>query len=223
MDKTEYILSMLMEMPPDFEKIEQELKKQDYTTEEITLAACKFAEECQFEGEYCREKNTKIRRKMKRHSPYLYKACELLLKYGLDPNLVLGERLSETNIMHELLWIDNGSVAAETLKLLLDNGGDLKLKVDDETLFEFVDFDIIYYVSECVDKEKYDSRFKMWILMIGYGALAGKGVCPVKLINQYPVENFKDFEKFTYKIVTSNNDWIMYIYDKEKNDLVAWL
>ena len=52
MNKTEHLLSMMMELPPKLEDIEKELKTDAYTTEEVTLAACKFTEQCFLE---CRD------------------------------------------------------------------------------------------------------------------------------------------------------------------------
>ncbi|MBO4953563.1 MAG: hypothetical protein J6D04_00245, partial [Clostridia bacterium] len=58
---------------------------------------------------------------------------------------------------------------------------------------------------------------------IGYGATMGNGQCPVEVADGFSVEQFKDFENFTYEIEFRENDWIMYIIDSRTNEKVAKL
>ncbi len=228
MRKTEHLLSMLMEMPPNFANIEKELQDNKYSVEEVTLAGYRFAENCfcecgDFEYNYGRTpKGEEV------HSSYIYKICELLLKYGLAPNMLCGDCSDLTNIMYKLVYVDYAHIAAETMRLLLENGGSPDVVIDGETLFEFVDFTICHdsgslYGTEFCDESFYDRQFRIWLLMIGYGAKINKEELPIKLVDGYSVENFKNFENFTYRIAHSEDDWIMHIIDKKKNIEVATL
>ena len=49
MTKTEYLLSLLMELPPRLDVIEKESQATNYTEKKITLAVYKFVENCCFE------------------------------------------------------------------------------------------------------------------------------------------------------------------------------
>lgn len=219
MNKTEYLLSMLMELPPKFEVIEKELQVNEYTAEEVTLATCKFADNCFLE---CRDFEEEFKRKPNKeevHSPYIYGICELLLKYGLNPNLII----EEINIMYKLRYVDYKYIAAETLKLLLDNGGNVDIDNGDEPLFQSIDFDVVFDVIELDNKELFDKEFKFWILMIGYGATIKGNKSPINMVNGYSIEQFRDFKNFTYEIEYLEKDWIMHIIDVRTNKEVATL
>ncbi len=219
MSKTEYLLSMLMKLPPRLDVIEKELQATEYIAEEVTLAACKFADNCFLE---CRDFEEEFKRKPSKeevHSSYIYEICKLLLKYGLNPNLIV----EDTNIMYELRYVDYEYIAAETLKLMLENSGKVDIDNGDEPLFLSLDFDIVFDVIELDNKELFDKEFKFWILMIGYGATIKDNKCPINVVNGYSIEEFKDFKNFTYEIEFLEKDWVMHIIDIRTNKEVATL
>ncbi len=219
MNKTEYLLSMLMELPPKLADVENELKSNEYSIEEVTSSAYRFVENCFCE---CRDFEDEHKRKPDEeelHSSYIYEICELLLQYGLNPNLVLGKR----NIMYELKYIDCGYIGAKTLRLLLENGGNPCLELDGEPLFDMIDFDVVFDVVELDNEALFDNEFKMWLLMIGYGATIKDNRCPVEVISGYSTDEFKEFENFKYEIEIFEEDWIMHIIDVRTNTEVAKL
>ena len=59
---------------------------------------------------------------------------------------MFGEKNDESNIMYQIYWIDKPYVAADTLKLLLENGGNPLLEVDNESIWQLSDFDIWFDV-----------------------------------------------------------------------------
>ena len=220
MNKTEYLLSMLMELPPKLEVIEKELKTDAYTTEEVTLAACKFTERCFLE---CRDFEEAFGRKPQKeevHSAFVYDICELLLKHGLDVNLFI----EDTNLMYELRYVDYNYISAETMRLLLENGGNVNIDDGDEPMFQHLDYDVMFDASyRTVGKDLFDKEFKLWILMIGYGGVINENKIPVELADGYSVEQFKDYENFTYEIEFSGKDSVMHIIDIRTNKEVAWM
>ena len=222
-EKTERILSLLMELPPKLEEVEKELKNNEYTAEEVTLVACRFAENCFCECRDFKWDNNRKPEKAEVHSSYIYLICEMLLKYGLDPNLVLGDKNGETNIIYELRYIDNMYKGAETIRLMLENGGSTQTEIGNESIFSMIDFDVVFDVVELDDKELFDKEFRIWLLMIGYGAENNTGKCPLDIVDGYDIENFKEFEKFSYKIEFLEKDWTMHIFDNEINKEVAKL
>ena len=101
----------------------------------------------------------------------MYDICGLLLKYGLDPNLIIGEKYDEDNIMYRVYWITKPYVAADTLRLLIEHGGNPMLILEDRPLCDEVEFDIWYditegYYLEDWYKTKFDCRFHFWLVLI---------------------------------------------------------
>ena len=140
------------------------------------------------------------------HSTYIFPICELLLKYGLDPNYVFGEKNYESNIMYEIYWIDKPYVAADTLRLLLENGGDPLLEVDGESVWQLSDFDIWFDVLHGYARQKeyllkFDSCFHFWLVLRGY--LSSEEA------------KFKEHALYTYNLVQiDKNHWDVQIIQK---------
>ena len=171
MTKAKHLYSLLCALPPDLKKIEEELKSKNYSSVDVTQAACEFCEECF--GEYTDfiDEHSRDPYDYEIHTSYVYDICKLLLNYGLDPNLILGEKYSETNIMYELFWITKPYVAADTLRLLLDHGGNPMLIFEDEPLYNMVEFEIWFDVTEGYYiepwyKVKFDCRFHFWLVLL---------------------------------------------------------
>ena len=217
MNKVDKLLTMLMELPLNFEIVEKELQTNEYTSEEISLVACRFAEACFVECRDFEESFGRLPQKEEVHGAYIYEVCEMLLKYGLNPNLIV----DKSNIMYEIRYADYKYAAAETMRLLLENGGNVDVDDGDEPLFMRLDFDIVFDVIELDNKVLFDQEFKLWILMIGYGATITDNRCPVEVLDGFEVEQFKNFENYTYEIEFTENDWTMHIFDIRKNKEVA--
>lgn len=97
MKNIDYLLSLLNELPPDLNKIENELKNNSYTAEEVTTVACYFAESCFIECRRFKEEHNRVPLDEELHSTHIHNICKHLLKYGLDSNMVVGEKYSEYN------------------------------------------------------------------------------------------------------------------------------
>ncbi|MBQ2391255.1 MAG: hypothetical protein II306_05760, partial [Clostridia bacterium] len=114
------------------------------------------------------------------------------LQYGLDPNYVFGEIPNETNALFEIYWIDKPFVAADTLKLLLEHGGDPHLEVGGESIWMTSDFDIWFdvingYAAEDFFKHTFESHFYFWLVLRGF---------------IYPEEEeYKEYTLFAYKLI----------------------
>ena len=211
MKNNENILSLLLELPPDLVEIEEELKNNLYSPKDITSVACSFAEECFREYTDFIEEKGRIPLDTELHSTYVYQVCVLLLKYGLEPNMLIGDNpYTEDNIMNSIYWIDKPCVSADTLKLLLENGGDPRLWVEGESLYDMVDFDVWYDVNEgYAHNERYkyifESRFHFWLVLLGF--IAEEGTKEKDYINH---------EKYTWRIKASGrNQYEVEIVEKQ--------
>lgn len=221
--KTEIFCDLLECLPPDFEKVEKELKNNSYTPEEVTISFGKFCDNCFCEYSdfvyYKRRKpyNYEI------HSTYAYDICKLLLKYGLDPNLKYEDYVAfSSNVMEAVYSIDKPYIAADTLKLLLENGGDPNIWIESETLYEMVDFDIWFddthgFATEENFKDKFDCRFHCWLVLKGF--IANDGDIEKDYINH---------GKYTYRFIKDedgNHDIEIVkktTYPKSKSNNASW-
>ena len=197
---------LFMELPPRFNYIETLLSNHTYTCENINESFCEFVEECFCEYRDFIDKHGRKPSEEEIHSTYVFPLCKLLLKYGLDPNYVFGEMYSESNVMYQVYWIDTPYVAADTLRLLLEHGGDPNLLVDGESIWHLSDFDIWFdvlwgYAQDPQYSTQFDSRFHFWLVLRGFLSSEEKA--------------FKNHLLYTYNLVQLDKDhWDIQIVKK---------
>ena len=206
MNISEKLFNLFMTLPPDYARIEQLIKAENYSCECISETFCKFAEECFCECSDFMDEHGRKPLDEEIHSTYVFLLCELLLKYGLDPNYVFGEKNSESNAMYEIYWIDKPYVAADTLKLLLEHGGNPYTEIDGESLWHLSDFDIYFdvahgYAQERDYKQKFDNRVHFWLVLRGF-------------LSQEEAM-YKEHHLFTYKLdAYGSSNWNLKIVPK---------
>lgn len=146
-----------------------------------------------------------------RHSTYLYQVIEFLLKHGLDPNYSVP---GDYGIMDYIANTVNGYVAADTLQLLFENGGDPNHISNGESFFDGIDFDIWFGAVEMEDRRRYDSLVHCWMVMIGYGGQPYNGASPLDLFNEwhpeigtipFELDRLKDHRNYTFGITHVSN------------------
>ena len=220
MNSVEKIKSLFEKVPNDFGKIRELLSSQKFTKEELADIAVACAENCF--GEYsdaCNPKYENFNIEDMR-SNYIVEAIELLLEFGLDPNITVN---NDENVMWEAMWIDAPGVAAKVLKLLLENGGNPNhyIAEEHETLFEYISFK----VSEDEYTHQYFYTVQFWWLLMAYGGCWKNGEIPLEMLNGNSVEIFKDYELFDYEIECFEpfkiGNWKMHIYNIETKEKVA--
>lgn len=214
------LYNLMSRLPPDLDAIRSFLAESDLSSDKITVTAIRFIyEECQYE--YSEEKQPE-----ELHSTYLKDMLEVLLEYGLNPNGVY----DCGNIMDSLSLVDTNYVAADTMALLLEHGGDLYLTVDDEILFDEIEFDVIFGAHNQEDRMRYDQLIHEWLVMIGFGAhsLSADGDRKEmvrffeppyydELHKDFTIENFKEHRNFYWALthVPGNGEsWSLHIIDK---------
>ena len=173
MNVSDELFQALMLLPPDFEAIEQLIRQEKYTPECMGETFCRFLEECFCEYSEFIEQYGRNPQDEEIHSTYVYPLCKIMLQYGLNPNNTFGEENSETNVMYEVYWLDKPYVAADTLKLLLEHGGDPLLQVDGESIWAMADFDLSFDVYEGYAHQdwyfhKFQGRFHYWLVLRGF-------------------------------------------------------
>ncbi|MGN0006084.1 MAG: hypothetical protein ACI37Z_08980 [Candidatus Gastranaerophilaceae bacterium] len=218
-EKQELLMNELNNVPPNFDKIKKLLDENDYSSEDVTYVATAFAENCEFESyEYFKSENAQVR------SKYLYDIVKLLLEYGLNPNIVFD---NEINIMDSLMYNDYEYVSADTLGMLLENGGNVNLAVDGTRIFDKVDFAVVFDAVEQSDRRKYDALVHFWFVMLGYGAIKADGTNPVTLFREYDntmfandnfdISHLKNHRNYTFGLTfapDTDTNWSLRIFDK---------
>lgn len=233
--KAKELFDQLMQIPPDLASIGESLKAGEYSAEEISMAAAKYSDYCMIEvefdddGNYVDEDIAKLLpgEVLENHvSRYLYDVVSLLIPYGLDPNAVYGGKFEKINIMAEMRFAGSGYIPADTLALLLENGGDPNLRVDGIRIFDDLDFDVCFGAIEQEIRPRYDSLVHCWFVMLGYGAMAtdrdGNPI-PLEVFPEYftgkpfDVSKLKNHRNYTFGLTHVPNrgeGWCLHIFDK---------
>ncbi len=170
------LLQALLQVPPNLKFVQEQLLSGQYSPQQVTELGYHYAEECwnedldaddsEFYSEefeyYWREANTIAGR----HSFYLYEVLDLLLKHGLDPNYTVDHDFC---LMEFVIGIVNGYIAADTLNLLLESGGNPNLISSGENMFDQICFDVDFDAVEQRDRRRYDSLVHCWMVLLAYG------------------------------------------------------
>ena len=221
------LLEDMRALPPDFEKLKRDLEAGMYSPEEISMATTEFVKsDCFLErrdAEYQENMTYGGRFVPHLHSAYLYQLVELLLQYGLDPNAVF----DSYNIMQSLQSVDNEYVGADTLRLLLEHGGDPFLEVDGESLFEDVDFGVMFDSVNQEDRSFYDSQVHIWFVYLGFGATLPNGKRPVDVLperdeelsvtGEFEIKKLRNHRNYTFglsHVPNRGESWSLHIFDK---------
>ena len=118
---------------------------------------------------------------------------------------------------------DNSAASLPIAEKLLKLGGDPNVMLDDETLFDRVDFDIVFGAVEQEDREKYSAWVKYWFLLMGYGGRCSNGIDAVNFVNGFTYDIFKEYKKLDFNIDFSQKEWVMHIFLRENGEEVAFL
>lgn len=214
MKSNKKLLALCLSRPISLERIEAEIAAGSYTPDEITICAIKFAQECFCEyGNFVNEKQREPLLGELRSSA-LPGLIRLFLKYGLRPNAIYPvSKRNEDNLMAELVYIDNGYVAAETMRLLVEAGADMQAVCEGEPFFDRVAFAVAIGATEQLNRPRYDSLVHLWLVMLGYS-----GHSPVTMMGGYSAEIFKEHEKFSFAIKSCPDvpeGWQMQMFFKD--------
>ncbi len=219
------IYTLLRENPPDIQGLREELDIGDYTPEQVTKAAIQYLDDCfddQVKEDYERDEWEKLNFweqpavvavRPELRSAHIPEALKVLLEYGLDPNAVYdGE-----NVMHSLKYIDNEYVAADTLALLFEHGGDCNMMFDGMELFIDLDHDVVFDAANQNDRRRYDALVHCWFVYLGYGAKLRNGASAVDTFCGFDISELKQHRNFTFALTYTPNrgeTWCLHIIDR---------
>ena len=226
-EKGQTLFDLLICIPPKMEEAERFLQEEKLSVEEITRVGIRYADDCFCDlGDHIAMLNPEVDYDLRGieipdgimsglNSTYLYEIVALLLKYGLDPNMLITTSNCEYNIMAELQYVDNEYVAADTMVLLSEHGADPNMVVDGETVYEKVDFDMWFDAVEQELRWRYDSLVHFWMVLIGCGG--NYHADTVKVFREYESDHLFDLKKLKnhrnyYFGVTAGR--VIHIYDK---------
>lgn len=217
------LFKQLMQIPPDFVSAENLLTQETFSCEEITKVAIRYTDECFLDiaDTFCLDPYDHPSPPVfipssevvsDRHSTHLFDVVNLLLDHGLDPNAIIGE----DNIMEMLLYVDNAYVAADTMALLLEHGGNPNLNMDGQSVFGIVDFEIWFGSVEQSLRWRYDAWVHIWMVLLAYGC-DSSGIQVFREYNSDALFDLKKLRKhrnYYYGLSYENGNCVIHIYDK---------
>lgn len=225
---SEELLNRLLALPTDLEAIEKLLKERNYSSDDVSRAGYDFAEYCWDEVlDYADAHEDEFTSMFPKLIPDLCstqmaRIFELLLKYGLDPNTVC----DGDTLMGCVCEVYNEYVAADTLELLLSNGGDPFMMTNGTTLFSEVDGYVIFDAIELERRSLYDSYVHCWFVMLGHSdnLLNGKEIVTVmpshlgfEGVNRFEISDLRNHRNFTFGITDTpcrGDSWSLHIFNK---------
>lgn len=203
------------------------LEGHDFTADEVSEAAYHYVDKCcndlmDIEGLSLYEGFGEIVPGWP--SSHMVEAVQLLLEYGLNPNVIYGDE----NIMTVLKFIDNGYIAADTLSLLLSHGGNPLLVVDGVTILDDTGFYIFFDLVNIEDRVRYDALVHYWMVLVGFCAAAKIENIDIKPCGSFDLSNLKNHRNYYFGAVDkwenperSIYNCDLYIFDRRTNKAVA--
>lgn len=226
------LFDLLMQKPPDLDDARSLLQLGTCNPDDVNRVALRFAEECWDEGVYpwdtVPNRSTAIgdyyweeaRPIPNLHSSHFYEVIEMLLEFGLDPNV----EIDETNLLDELPHIVNEYVGADTLALLFEHGADPFLKLScGESVFLTLDFDVAFDAIEQYDRRRYEALVHSWLVFVGYGARLEDGRLPMELFIpresdfHFEISDFKQHRNYYVglsHVRSQGESWSLHVFDR---------
>lgn len=137
-------------------------------------------------------------------SSHMLEALTCLLQYGLDPNAVYVKGTAECNIMSELRYVGNGYLAADSLALLLEHGGDPNIQLDDVPLLRDVSTYLLFDLNNQIDRTRYANLVHYRMVLVGYGATLEDGSKCIDMCPGHDVSGLRKHRHFYYGAIHSD-------------------
>ena len=123
--------------------------------------------------------------------------------------------------MDSLKYIDNEYVAADTMALLMEHGGDPNLMVNNEDLFRHIDFDVWFDTVEQYMRWRFDALVHILMVLLAYGGKIEGAPPSVQVFRGYDSDSIFDLQKLKdhrnhyVGLSTLNDRRTIHIYDKK--------
>lgn len=206
-EKARRLYELLFTKEFSLELLKRELVSGIYTPDEVSIAGFQYVDDCICD---LRDENWRVPCRLCGEvlpgycSSHMLEALKCLLEYGLDPNALYGEGADESNIMSELRYVENGYLAADSLALLLDHGGNPSIKIDGVSLIRDINFDLLFDLNNQMDRTRYDSLVHYWMVLVGYGAKLEDGGESIDMCPGHNVSELKKHRDFYYGAIQSD-------------------
>ncbi len=224
-DKINKLFELCVEPKIDTDAIEKYILSEKMTSDEISHAFLLTLYKLAFEYSDFLENEGREPRKGEIASLNIPDVTELLLRHNLNPNYVgrLEGSIGDYSLLWQVKLIGDNYICHKTMHMLLENGGDPNLECDSCSVFEDIDFDIIFDIREGEDVEQClrDKDFYLWLMLIGYGGRCENGDMAVEMQNGYSPEIFKDYERFIYEVEYGKRDFDIRVICRDTGELVA--
>ena len=232
------LLKKLQETPTDLAAVEKILTEHHLGSDQITKVASLYLDSCFFafaENEY--DSPSTLYHSSSAIDPSLPGAClpdlfRLLLKYGLEAN----SADDDVPLLTAVTDVYNGYVSADTLKLLLENGGDLRFHAEKSPdIFGNLDDDIYFDAFEQRNRRIYDARIHCWFVMLAHLHNEYNGKEIVTICNRlccnndlppFKIEDLWAHENYGYCLTAvpgNGKSWSLHIFDRRTGCEVARL
>lgn len=224
MERIKAFVELCKEQPFSVDKIQTYILENKLNSEEITQVAIEVCEYGTFSYSDFKFQNNREPQPQELITYNWKKLFDVFIENGLDTNLVFcDDGINYENILQSLRFFDDGDLGARVLRKLLKKGGNPNIVIDGHPFFEEVDSDFIMDIQLGLYPEKWqvDNIFRFWLVLMGFGGVINGGKCPVHLCEKFENENFREFEKFDYKIIYKANDFELQIFDIETGNIVA--
>ena len=237
---SEELLGHLLGSPCDLSAAENLLKERKNSRDDVTRAGFDYVERCQdacdeYYAEHPdQELYTHEETVCSELTAELPNVMKLLLEYGLDPNGACDGEYGEMSVMGCVTRVYDGYVAADTLALLMEHGGDPDLVIDGESLFQDIDFDVWFDAYNMPYKMVYDSKVHCWFVMLGSSGNSKNGRELVTVyaerrdesdLDDFRISDLKDHRNYTFAITRTpsrGESCALHIIDKRTFWEVAW-
>lgn len=206
-DNAKNIYDLVFTREFSLELLKNELASGEYTADDISAAGYRYVYDCCFlDFNDGRQKPRRKRGTLLQGycSSHMLEALKCLLDYGLDPNALYGEPGEQGNIMSELRYVENGYLAADSLALLLDHGGNPSIKINGVALVRDVNMDFDFGLNEQIDRTSYDALVHYWMVLVGYGAKLEDGRESIDMCPGHDVSELKKHRDFYYGAIHSH-------------------
>ena len=228
--KANNLYNLLFTKNFDAERLFAELASGVYDKDDVNLAAFQYVDDCLDDLADYEDENRKLGEIIPGfESSHMLEALRILLKYGLDPNRIIDvseieNYKEESNIMSELRFVENGYIAADSLSLLLENGGNPSIIINNASLVRDINYDLIFDLYNMPNRYRYDALVHYWMVLVGYGAKLENGESTVDPCGDFDISKLRNHRQYYYGAIESDRSedhMEICFFDKETNFEVA--
>lgn len=189
------------------ERLKNELVSGAYAPDDVSMAGFQYVHDCICDlmdehGKTPRRPRGKILPGY--CSSHMLEALACLLDHGLNPNAVYSIEIDQTNILSQLRYVENGYLAADSLALLLERGGDPNIRLNGTSLIRDINTDLLFDLNNQIDRTRYDNLVHYWMVLVGYGARLEDGRESITMCPGHDVSELKKHRDFYYGAIYSD-------------------